>query len=318
MAIASSGGYLVAMENETTAVVARPSWFQTICAMLVMGFAAAVVSSIFVMIEAIPPATSGGFFVLVPALLLLVTQYLGMFRFNTAALVITMLLLLILTLWTLILLLITVQLLQSAPDMRGLLPFSSVLLLCVMFALSIRANWLRHASLKLYQKQGTLLTHTNSFSIRELMAATLLLACMLGPAAYQAGQNQSLYIQNVTPREAPFLASPTAQNITVSRTRDGFIQAMWTDNETQLHNWFDTQRSRMDVDRFLIVESPRKNTTVRIPLPPGSWNGAFRETVVPTGRIVFWDIEDRHVHITYSVDAHSGEATVYYRESRRD
>lgn len=316
VAIASIDGYLVAMKNTTNDP--RPTWFQTICAMLVMGFAASVVSSFLVMIEAVPAVTLGALFVVAPALLLLITEYLGVFRGNKAALVIAMLLILIVVAGSSVLLYAMYLDLDRSPNVPGLLPAGITLLLCVMSALSLRANWQQHESLKLLQQQGRSPAGGSVFSIQELLAAMLLLSFMLGPAAIKAGQNQSMYVKNVSPEEVPFTASPTAESITMSRNRDGSIQAVWAEDESDLQSWFDTQESRPEVDGFLSVDKPRTNTTVRIPRPPESFNGTYDEETIPKGRIVFWDIEDRHIHITWSVDADSGVAKVYYRESRRE
>lgn len=318
MAIASSDGYLVAMENQNNSDAARPTWFQTSCAMLVMGFSASVVSIALVKIEAVPAVTPGAIFIVVPALLLLITEYLGVFRSNRAALMIAMLLLLFVVVISTELLYSMYRELDRTPNVPGLLPAGIALLLCVMSVLSLRANWQQHVSLKLLQQQGHSSPRGNVLSLKELLAATLLLAFMLGPVAIRAGQNQSMYAKNLSPRDVPFAASPTARNITMSRNRDGSIQAVWTEDESELQDWLDSQESHAEVDGFLSVDKPRTNTTVRIPRPPKSLGGSYDEETLKEGRIVFWDIEDRHIHITWSVNTQSRVAKVYYRESQRE
>lgn len=317
IAIASIGGYLVAMENETTTDAPRPTWLQVALAIFVMALATWSISKNVMNVEGnfglIPSAIySGGV-----SLLLLVSQYGGMFRHWRAGLVIVMVMLSLSLVGASVALVATLTAILCVPSTFTVVLIWVTMIVFILIALALRSNWRWYKTLAEAKSNGNLLNQQSSFSLIELLGAMLILACIIGPASYRAGTNQSLYAEDISPADAPFPAPSTAEPIMLRRDRDGAIRAHWFHFRADLDAWLAERSSSAEIENFKLrdVTNPAdvRQVTRSSPRGPTSIDVMIRE-----GKEATWDQGDRHVRVVWQVMSDGFPITVYYHETRNE
>jgi len=302
---------------EDTTELPRPSWFQMILAVLVIGLGTGLVSLVSLFIADEPQAWTLVFFIMVPALVLLITQYRGMFRYRIGSTLIVLSMLSIAFVFACAFSFASIQWLEQVPHPFYLLPFLGIWMLNLGIGLAVRANWLWYRQLKTAQEQGTLPTRQHRFTLLEMMVATLLLAVMFGPASYRLGAEMPIYQEHAAADQAPFPISEAAQNVTYRQESFGTIRAVWQESPASLERWLDTQSERSDVYRFIRTKTPEQDVLVQVPQPPSIFGARCVDKQLPRGSMAWWRYNGRKVYLAWEAETQSGLTTVYYIETQR-
>lgn len=314
MAIASTCGYLVAMEINDN--IPRPSWIQTASAIFVIGWAAYFIAVLFIGVEEDNRKIASTITSTVFSLAFIVSQYCGMFRYLLAGVntVIVMLTLWIIGISIALIVYIAFTMLPTIPFV--LLPVLSALAFIALAAIALRANWLWRETLQKAKAEGNLPTGRKSFSLLELMGATLLLACMIAPASYRAGTNRTLYAEDVSPLDAPFAAPSSAKELTFLRERYGAIRAFWYHDQPEFDAWLKECQQSPEVKHFHLqgVNVPED---VKRPIEPPYSNSYYAEVDIYEGKEATWDRGDRHIRIVWPLAPDGLPNQVFYRETSR-
>lgn len=317
MAIASSGGYVVAMENENTVELPRPTWFHVVLALLVMLIATIRLSAALIEIEDDPLFISYPVFYGGCALVLLVTQYGSTFRRWKSGTLIAIGLLSFLLLWSFIgLVTLTIQFAVNRTASDQLLTYMVFVVLAPLTAWAIQANWKWYQTLVAFSRQHESHEPPKSFSLLELLGVTFVLACTIGPVSYRAGTNQSLYVENVPRAETPFAVSDKADQIKFRRERDGTIRAYWIESPSILEKWLQKQEERPEVVHFSINKQEEVWGTE--PIPRTKYGSVYDHTGYWAMNIATWQVGIRTYEVRWPPLSDPLDVDVYYYETDRD
>lgn len=302
----------------------RPTWFQRVCATLVMLVATAIISTtLLLFVEGLRDISRDlvpiglGLIVIAVALAIMAVQYYGMFGFSKLCTTLVFWMLSVSFVFSCVFLFASIQMIERAESFLVAIPIGLLVLLCMITGFGLQANWRWRETLATAKAQGTLPTRQASFTLLELMMGTLMLAIMIGPASYLVGVKMPIYRENLSAQQAPFPVSPSAERITYRRESNGSIQAIWYQTPADLQQWLAEVSKQADVNEFSSTSSPLRNESVAIPQPPSAYGLGHKKKTLSRAHEAIWNYGDRRAILRWDAETQSGLTTVYYGESKR-
>ncbi|MFN3148563.1 hypothetical protein [Bremerella sp.] len=150
-----------------------------------------------------------------------------------------------------------------------------------------------------------------SISLREILAACVLLGIIMVPASYRAQSNPSTFRAEVTASEAPFPLPKSVQSITYQRDRNGLLLASYEVDEADFRQWL----SRKDSPWFQQGQRWKEITTSVNVTPPQKdrlpWSLNEHTERVDKGFQAYWQADGIDHILTYN----RMTGTAYYEQT---